>query len=362
MKLKFKLFISLLLVVVPSLVFSQQLNVGRDKVVKVNNRIITLKELEKEFKQRSKLPSLDGTPVTKKSVLQSMIDEELLRNEIKTKNIIVDENQLKAMLDQYKMLYAQEMSKDNPNFTFSEEDYRAYIQKEVELTYDKFTEKVKETIMVRQYIEKRAEKKLQDTMQKVYPEAKLEEFYDGNVREFVVPKSVEIKHIFLKAIDVQGKPLPASEKAIINKRAEDILKRLKSGESFDSLCELNSEDTESRDKVNPKTNKLDRGYLGSLFKNDEMAKNVFGDDIINVLFNTPKGKVTDVLESKSGFHIFYVIDKQNERIVPYDEAKPQIVQYFRMSDREKILRDEFTNLLKDLKSKANIEYYMNEYK
>ena len=357
-----KFFVLLLLIIAPIFAYSQRIEVGKDKVVKINNRIITVKELEREFKQRSKLPSLDGTPVTKNSVLQSMIDEELLRNETKNKSIVLDENQLKGMLDQYKMLYAQEMSKDNPNFKFNENEYKAYIQKEVELTYDKFEEKVKETLMARQYIEKRCEKKMQDVLTRVYPDSKLKDFYDSNLKEFVAPKSVEIKHIFLKGIDYKGDPLPASEKNIIKKRAEDILKRLKAGESFDTLCEMNSEDTESRDKVNPKTNKVDRGYLGSLYKNDEMAKSIFGDDIINTLFDTPKGRFSDVLESKSGFHIFYVIDKQEPRIIPFEEAKPQIINYFRLSDREKILRDEFVTLLKDLKAKANIEYYMNEYK
>ena len=362
MNLKFNFFISLLLIVIPIFAYTQQLNVGKDKIVKVNNRVITLRELEKEFKQRSKLPSLDGTPVTKKSVLQSMIDEELLRNDIKNKSIVVDENQLKTMLDQYKMLYTQEMTKDNPNFKFSEEEYRAYIQKEVELTYDKFEEKVKETIMVRQYIEKRCEKKLQDVFNRVYADSKLEEFYDANIKEFVAPRSVEIKHIFLKGVDYKGDPLPQSEKTIVKKRADDILKRLKAGENFDALCEMHSEDIESRDKVNPKTNKLDRGYLGSLYRNDDMARTIFGDDIINTLFNIQKGRFSEVLESKSGFHIFLVTDKQEQRIIPFAEAKPQIINYFKMADREKILRDEFTSLLKDLKSKANIEYYMNEYK
>ena len=362
MNSRFKIFISLLLIFTPIFAYAQQTIAGKDKVVKVNNKVFTLRELEKEFKQRSKLPPIDDRPVTKKSVLESMIDEELLKNETKNKSIIVDENKLKSMLDQYKMLYAQEMLKDNPNFKFTEEDYKAYIQKEVELTYDKFEEKVKETIMVRQYIEKRCEKKLQDVLNRVYPDSKLEEFYDANIKEFVAPRSVEIKHIFLKGINNQGDPLPQSEKNIVKKRAEDILKRLKAGENFDTLCEINSEDTESRDRINPKTNKLDRGYLGSIYKNDEMVKTMFGDDIVNILFNTPKGKMTDVLESKSGFHIFLVVDKLDQRIIPFNEAKPSIVNYFKMADHEKILRDEYISLLKDLKSKANIEYYMNEYK
>ena len=202
---------------------------------------------------------MDGGPVTK-AVLESMIDEELLKNDVKSKSIVLDENQVNQMLEQYKMLYAQEMLKTNPNFEFKEDEYKAYIQKEVKITYEKFVEKIKDTVLVRQFIMKRAEKKLQDISQKVFSDSKIEEFYDENVNEFVVPRSVELKHIFLKTIGYDGKPLPDSEKAIVKKRIDDILSRIRKGESFDSLCELNSEDVESRDRKNPKTGKIDRGY------------------------------------------------------------------------------------------------------
>ncbi len=342
--------------------FSTKLIVGQDKVVKVNNRVITIKELEKEFEQRSKLPSLDGGPVTKSSVLESMIDEELLKNDVKSKSIVLDENQVNQMLEQYKMLYAQEMLKTNPNFEFKEDEYKAYIQKEVKITYEKFVEKIKDTVLVRQFIMKRAEKKLQDISQKVFSDSKIEEFYDENVNEFVVPRSVELKHIFLKTIGYDGKPLPDSEKAIVKKRIDDILSRIRKGESFDSLCELNSEDVESRDRKNPKTGKIDRGYLGILTIKDEMAKQQFGEDLFKALFNLEKGKISDVMESKVGYHIFYAVDKKSQYIVPLEEAKTQIVNYFRLMEQDKIVKDEFLGAIKDLRGKSNIEYYIDEYK
>ncbi|HPO50778.1 MAG TPA: SurA N-terminal domain-containing protein, partial [Spirochaetota bacterium] len=121
MNLKKIIFILFNFTVISSFLFSTKLIVGQDKVVKVNNRVITIKELEKEFEQRSKLPSLDGSQVTKASVLESMIDEDLLKNDVKAKSIVLDENQVNQMLEQYKMMYAQEMAKTNPNFEFNEE-------------------------------------------------------------------------------------------------------------------------------------------------------------------------------------------------------------------------------------------------
>lgn len=344
------------------LLSSTKLVVGQDKVVKVNNRVITIKELEREFEQRSKLPSLDGNPVTKKSVLENMIDEDLLKNEVKSKSIVLDENQVNQMLEQYKMMYAQEMASKNTNFQFNEDEYKAYIQNEVKITYEKFVEKVKDTVMVRQFIMKRAEKKLSDAQSKTFSDSKLEEFYDENINEFVVPRSVELKHIFLKTITGDGKSLPDSEKAIVKKRIDDILARIKKGESFDNLCELNSEDIESRDRKNPKTGKIDRGYLGILTIKDETAKQQFGENVFKALFSLEKGKYSEVLESRVGYHIFYAVDKKSQYILPFEEAKPQLVNYFKLMEQDKIVKEEFVGIIKELRSKASIEYYIDEYK
>jgi len=343
--------------------FSAKIDVGSDRVVKVNNRIITVKELEKEFDQRLKLniPNMDGSTVTKRSVLENMIDDELLKNDVRGKNLVVDENQVTSMLDNYKQMYMQAMTKDNPNFKFNEEEYKSYILKEVKISYEKFKEKIQDTVLVRQFIGKRAEKKLQDVAQKKYSDKFLMDFYDKNVAQFVVPKFVELKHIFIKAIGPDLKP-NAEEKIIAKKKIDDIYSRIKKGESFDDLCEKFSEDPESRDRKNPKTNKIDRGYLGPLFKTDENAKQQFGEELIDELFVLQKGQYSKVLESKVGFHIFYCVDKKDQTIMPYEDAKQKLVDYFRMMDQDKIFKDEFTSVLKELRKKASIEYYKDEYK
>ncbi|OHD08565.1 MAG: hypothetical protein A2086_07970 [Spirochaetes bacterium GWD1_27_9] len=341
-----------------TMMFSAKLDVGTDKVAKINNRVIILKELEREFEQRSKLPSMDGSPVTKKSVLESMIDEELLRNEVKKQSIVLDENQVNELLEQYKQMYIQEMTKQNPSFKFTDEEYKAYIQKEVKIPYDKFVERIQETIMVRQFIMKRAEKKLKDASEKVFSDNDLENFYDSNINEFVMPKSVEVKHIFLKTVLGDGKTLlPESEKAIVKKRIDDILARLQKGESFDTLCELNSEDVESRDRKDAKGN-FTRGYLGPVAKVSPFRE-VFGDTLLTALFGLTKNTYSPVLESKLGYHIFYIIDKKDQYIVPFKDAKERISAYFRMNEQQKVLSDEFLIVVKELKTKANIEYYID---
>ena len=53
---------------------------------------------------------------------------------------------------------------------------------------------------------------------------------------------------------------------------------------------------------------------------------------------------------------------KSQYIVPLEEAKTQIVNYFRLMEQDKIVKDEFLGAIKDLRGKSNIEYYIDEYK
>jgi parvulin-like peptidyl-prolyl isomerase len=72
--------------------------------------------------------------------------------------------------------------------------------------------------------------------------------------------------------------------------------------------------------------------------------------------------MTNVMESKVGYHIFIIVDKKSQYITPFKDAKSQILAYFKNNEKNKIMQDEFAGLLKELKSKATIQYYMDEYK
>ncbi|HNZ26657.1 MAG TPA: SurA N-terminal domain-containing protein [Spirochaetota bacterium] len=347
---------------------AQTLIKGNDKVVKVNKTVITTNELEKTYSEVSKLAPVYGKNFTKKEVLQTMIDEELLRSEVKSKSIVLDENQVKQEIDAVKYQYSQMMYAQNSNFVYNENEFKAYIEKEGNMTYAKFEDKIKEKVMVKQYIMKKIEKKLMTIDQKQYPDSELRKFRNDNLSQFVQPDSVEIKHIFLRTVLGDGKTtLPDNEKQIVRKRIDDISKRLKNGESFDELCELNSEDIESRDRVNPKTKKIDRGYLGLMPVSGEAADMVkeqfgFGQDVLDKIYALGKNKFSEVIESRVGYHIFYVVDKVPERIVPYEEAKDQIINYMKMRDKENLFMEEYKNLIKELREKAEIVYYKEELK
>lgn len=362
---KFITVVFMMLFLLPA--FSQnKLIGGKDRVVKVNNRIITMDELLTYFDMLNKLmPSMTGRELTKKEVLDMMIDEELLQQRVRRENIIVDESQVQNEINSYKMQYVQLMRQKDPNFQFSQDKFESYIEQEGDVSYDNFVEKIRTKAQAQKFVQQIAMTELQKVYQKTYNEAELKQFRRDYLQQFVQPDSVEVKHIFLKTISTSGNELSESEQEIVRKKAQDIKRRLDAGEDFDELCLLTTEDPGSRDAVNQRTGKLDRGYVGVIPISGEdanKAKKMFGTEIYNALFTMKEGEISKVMKSQLGYHIFKVSKKLSERIVPFEEARSQIVEFFRQRDQQEVIQKEYAKLVEELKRKAEITYYKNEFK
>ena len=139
------LITALLLLCTPILLNSQQLLVGSDKIAKVNNKIITLKEL-KEMHDQLKLfaRQTNQQMPSEKEVLQMMIDQELLKAEVKNSNIILDEARYNQQLQAYKNQFTQQMTKSNPSFEYSDAVFIKYIEDNMKADFSEFENKLKD--------------------------------------------------------------------------------------------------------------------------------------------------------------------------------------------------------------------------
>ncbi len=384
--MKKTLFIMITILLITSLAFSAKLNVGKDKIVKVNNRIITLDELEKNYNDLLEyLP--EGQTATKKQVLDQMINAELILEEAKkTKSIVPDENKFKQYLEYSKQTYTAQMKKKDKKFVYSDEKFKKYLEKEEGTTYEKFEEKLKDKLLAEEFTNKKAEPLANKLRNKNYTSKSdfpvkmanykgelksynsLKEFYDDNKSQFFLDGPVYVKHIFMATVAPVNNKLqnfPPEVKAKKKKMMEDIYKRLLKGENFDSLCELFSEDLDSSNFKDPSTGKYDRGYIGPVVKSGELAtmqKKQFGEDLVKKILQLPVKKYSPVLEGVYGYHIFYVIKKEKSDILAYDYVKEQIIGIFRNAEYQSMMNEEYTKMLSDLKKKASITYYNDEYK
>jgi peptidyl-prolyl cis-trans isomerase C len=128
-----------------------------------------------------------------------------------------------------------------------------------------------------------------------------------------------------------------SRKAEARKKLEMIQKRLRKGEDFAALAKEFSEGP-SRGKGG------DLGY----FRRGQMVK-AFEE----AAFTLRPGEVSDIVETKFGYHLIKVIDKKPEKTMAYKDVKDRLGDYLK---REKVQK-EVRLYVEKLKEKAKVERF-----
>jgi peptidyl-prolyl cis-trans isomerase D len=134
-------------------------------------------------------------------------------------------------------------------------------------------------------------------------EQELRAAYQQNIDQFKVQNRVHVEHILFKTV---GKT--DAEVAEIQKKAEEVLKKAKSGANFEELAKQYSEDT-SKDKG---------GDIGWIIEGQTVA------EFQQAAFSLPKGSISDLVKTQYGFHIIKVLEKEVARTKPFEEVRGEI--------------------------------------
>ena len=136
-------------------------------------------------------------------------------------------------------------------------------------------------------------------------EADLKEYYQKNQKSLGIPEQVRVRHILVKVDPNTTEDKRRQAKA----KAEGLLDRLKKGESFEELAKAESDDQSSRARGG------DLGYIipGQMVK-----------DFEDVAFYSNPGEISDIVETRYGYHIIRVDEHLEARARSYEEAKELI--------------------------------------
>jgi peptidyl-prolyl cis-trans isomerase C len=166
----------------------------------------------------------------------------------------------------------------------------------------------------------------------------VKKFYDSptNVAAFEQPETVRASHILLMTTDpVTNQPLPADKKAEKYKQIQDILKQAKSGTDFAELAKKYSEDPGSKDKGGEYT--FPRGQMVPEFE--------------KAAFSMKTNEISDIIETKFGYHIIKLSEKIPAKKVDFDKVKDGIKDHLVQLAMQKELPAYTKNLVKN----ANVE-------
>ncbi len=136
-------------------------------------------------------------------------------------------------------------------------------------------------------------------------DAQTREAYETSKESYKSGEQAHARHILIKT----GQGATPAEIAKAKQQAEDIVRRLKSGEDFAKLAKEYSDDPGSA---------AQGGDLG-WFEKGRMVP-----EFDQAVFSTPVGQVAGPVQSQFGFHIIEVLGKRPAGIRSFEEVRPEI--------------------------------------
>jgi parvulin-like peptidyl-prolyl isomerase len=165
-------------------------------------------------------------------------------------------------------------------------------------------------------------------------DAQIQQYYDEHRDLFVKdPGEVQIAHM---AVKIPPNATDAQKKAASDKIIKLYREALKS-KDFAALAKQNSEDAESAPKGG------DLGY----FRPGQLPPVVD-----KMVFATPVGHLTQILESNLGYSFIKVISRRGETIAPLSEVKAKIALFILDENEDTVVRA----LIKKIAKGARIEF------
>lgn len=161
----------------------------------------------------------------------------------------------------------------------------------------------------------------------------IEKFYTKNKNEFSHPTMVKVRHVLVQVPRDATPDLKSQKKKVINAARARVTK----GEDFAKVAKEVSEDPGSASQG---------GDLG-FFKQGQMVP-----QFEKVAFGTKVGTVSPVFETPYGYHFLLVTGFKPAGVLSLEEARPQIVSYFKNQQRAENLK----NYLSKLETDAKVVY------
>ena len=217
----------------------------------------------------------------KEEILNKLIDTRILLQEAISRSVEISPQEVKAMLENAKKAFA------------SEDKFKKALQ-EQNLTLDDFSKRLEDQLCIKRLVDYEVKLKLSVDIEDI------RNYYETNRGEFFHGTQYRVRHILIKDI-------PGEE---VEKRAQEVLAKIKEGEDFSILARKYSED--------PKASS--GGDLGFL-EEDKLIPEI--REVIKVL---KVGEVSDIIKTRLGYQIMKVEAIKEAEAKNFDEVKEEIRQ------------------------------------
>ncbi len=282
----------------------------------------------------------------RRQLLDALIGNALILQAAARDNVVVSDAELRTAITQYQQQMGIALGQGRP---LTDQDLQTYLTRNG-MTYDAFQKQLRDQQTVMDYLRKK-KPSLFDQVQ--ISDQDIQDFYDQNKQSFFMNDMVTLKHIFVDTRQLTSK----EDRDKAARHADDILKELKAGASFDSLVVKYSEDNKS---------KYSGGLFNSFFRNDAQLRQQLGSAFFDAIFRLKKGETSGVLQSNFGYHIVQVVDREDARLLELtDKVPPANTVTVKDAIRQQLVAQRqaaayktgLDDLVADLKKQAEIKIF-----
>ena len=265
-------------------------------VARVNDQVITLAEYQKAEQQLRVEATNDcqGCPPEKieaqfkaqqKDLLRGLIDQVLMAQRAKDMGITV-ESDLNKRLD--------EIRQQNGLATLAD------LQKGVEssgLSWEDYKTTLRNSLLQKEVVRREVGSHLDVSADEV------KQYYESHPQEFTPPERVILSEI---SLSTEGKN--PDEFDSVRKKVEGLRSSVLNGDDFHQVAAMYSQGSTAKDG----------GNLGTF------AKGQLAPQIEAIVFQTGKGQLTDVIQTRTGFEFFKVEDHLPSALQPMEQVEATI--------------------------------------
>lgn len=249
-----------------------------------------------------------------KEVLEKLINYELLYQESRKRGFTVDASEARDQLQQMKSRFP------------GEAEFKNALRKMGVYGTD-VESQVKRWMETRRFVEDEFGRNITIT------EAEIKAYYDSQTRLFWQPERIRVSHILIKV----GARANDAQKAEARQKIETIRMNITGGGDFARLATDQSQCPSA-------VNGGDLGYI----KRGEMVK-----PFDAAAFSLAPGEVSDIVETRFGYHIIKTLERRPDTIIFYEDARDRIERYLKNEE----VKRQVNQYVEELKKNAQIERF-----
>jgi peptidyl-prolyl cis-trans isomerase C len=288
---------------------------AEEPVARVNGRPIARRDfdlaVQLQFRGRAADIGLAELRAVKEKVLERLIESELLHQQAATSGPAIPDADVDAEVRRLRD-------------AFGAPDAFDAVLGESGVSETEFRAQVRRSLRIARFVER-----------EVAPRTEVKEdevrlYYEQNPREMTRPERARVRQILVRA---PADAPPA--RAAARQKIEAILRDLRAGGDFAALARQHSDGQEA-------ARGGDTGWV---------TRGAAPPPIENAAFGLPVGEISDIVETRLGYHILKVEERQGEGMIPFAEAKEAIRARLQARDRETRIEE----YVAKLRNKARIE-------